>query len=125
MSETPQPTCPCVLFARATEWAALAGARWLGRDDQDAAETAQRGCRKDSLARTPDADREVVVRAADRGGDRRRHVAVLNQLDPSARGADLLDQVVVTRPFEHDRRDVVHVAPERVRDRGDVLGHRA
>src|SRR3954471_21973278 len=32
--------CPCVLFARATEWAALAGARWLGRDDQDAAEEA-------------------------------------------------------------------------------------
>jgi fructose-1,6-bisphosphatase II len=29
-----------VLFARATEWAALAGARWLGRDDQDAAEEA-------------------------------------------------------------------------------------
>jgi fructose-1,6-bisphosphatase II len=32
--------CPCALFARATEWAALASARWLGRDDQDAAEEA-------------------------------------------------------------------------------------
>jgi fructose-1,6-bisphosphatase II len=32
--------CPCVLFSRATEWAALASARWLGRDDQDAAEEA-------------------------------------------------------------------------------------
>ena len=40
MSETPIGICPCVLFARATEWAALAGARWLGRDDQDAAEEA-------------------------------------------------------------------------------------
>jgi fructose-1,6-bisphosphatase/sedoheptulose 1,7-bisphosphatase-like protein len=28
------------MFARATEWAALASARWLGRDDQDAAEEA-------------------------------------------------------------------------------------
>ena len=37
------PTCPCALFARATEWAALAGARWLGRDDQDAAEEAAEG----------------------------------------------------------------------------------
>ena len=44
MSEAePQRTCPCVLFARATEWAALAGARWLGRDDQDAAEKATEG----------------------------------------------------------------------------------
>jgi fructose-1,6-bisphosphatase II len=32
--------CPCALFARATEWAALASARWLGRDNQDAAEEA-------------------------------------------------------------------------------------
>ncbi len=40
MSDTALDICPCVLFARATEWAALAGARWLGRDDQDAAEEA-------------------------------------------------------------------------------------
>ena len=40
MSSAPLHICPCVLFARATEWAALAGARWLGRDDQDAAEEA-------------------------------------------------------------------------------------
>ena len=40
MSDVPLDICPCALFARATEWAALAGARWLGRDDQDAAEEA-------------------------------------------------------------------------------------
>jgi fructose-1,6-bisphosphatase II len=40
MSETALSVCPCALFARATEWAALASARWLGRDDQDAAEEA-------------------------------------------------------------------------------------
>ena len=40
MSDTPLKTCPCALFARSTEWAALAAARWLGRDDQDAAEEA-------------------------------------------------------------------------------------
>jgi fructose-1,6-bisphosphatase II len=40
VSEAPLDICPCALFARATEWAALAGARWLGRDDQDAAEEA-------------------------------------------------------------------------------------
>ena len=32
--------CPCALFSRATEWAALASARWLGRDDEGAAEEA-------------------------------------------------------------------------------------
>jgi fructose-1,6-bisphosphatase II len=35
--------CPCALFARSTEWAALAAARWLGRDDQDGAEDAAEG----------------------------------------------------------------------------------
>ena len=45
------------------------------------------------------------------------HVAVLDQLDPRAGRADLLDQVVVPRPVEDDRRDVVDHAAERVRDR--------
>ena len=40
MSAAHPESCRCALFARATEWAALAGARWLGRDDQDAAEEA-------------------------------------------------------------------------------------
>jgi fructose-1,6-bisphosphatase II len=36
----PRRPCRCETYARATEWAALAGARWLGRADQEAAETA-------------------------------------------------------------------------------------
>ena len=35
-----RPPCLCVHYARVTERAALAGARWLGRDDQDGAEEA-------------------------------------------------------------------------------------
>ena len=31
-------TCLCTQYAKATEWAALAGARWLGRADEQAAE---------------------------------------------------------------------------------------
>lgn len=46
-------TCPCALFARATEWAALAGARWLGRDDQLAAEDAAEGAMLAGLAGLP------------------------------------------------------------------------
>jgi fructose-1,6-bisphosphatase II len=33
-------TCLCTQYAKATEWAALAGARWLGRADEEAAEEA-------------------------------------------------------------------------------------
>ena len=40
VSDARARACPCALFARATERAALAGARWLGRADQDAAEEA-------------------------------------------------------------------------------------
>ena len=53
MSETPVGICPCPLFARATEWAALAGARWLGRDDQDAAEEAAEVAMLAGLAELP------------------------------------------------------------------------
>ena len=53
MSETPLPTCPCALFARATEWAALAGARWLGRDDEAAAAGAAEGAMMSGLSQLP------------------------------------------------------------------------
>ena len=60
MSEEPRTTCPCALFARATEWAALAGARWLGRADQDAAEEAAEGAMLAGLAELP-IDGAVVI----------------------------------------------------------------
>ena len=53
MSEARAETCPCALFARATEWAALAAARWLGRDDQEAAEEAAEGAMLAGLAELP------------------------------------------------------------------------
>ncbi len=58
--------CPCALFARATEWAALAGARWLGRADQDAAEEAAEGAMLAGLAQLP-IDGTVVMGARDGG----------------------------------------------------------
>jgi fructose-1,6-bisphosphatase II len=53
VTETPRNVCPCSLFARATEWAALAAARWLGRDDQDAAEQAAEVAMHAGLAELP------------------------------------------------------------------------
>jgi fructose-1,6-bisphosphatase II len=60
MSEQRLETCPCALFVRATEWAALAGARWLGRDDQDAAEDAAEGAMSAGLAELPISGKIVI-----------------------------------------------------------------
>jgi fructose-1,6-bisphosphatase II len=58
--EEQRPTCPCALFARTTEWAALAGARWLGRADQDAAEDAAEGAMLAGLSELP-IDGTIVI----------------------------------------------------------------
>jgi fructose-1,6-bisphosphatase II len=60
VNEEQRPGCPCALFARATEWAALAGARWLGRADQDAAEDAAEGAMLAGLAGLP-IDGTIVI----------------------------------------------------------------
>src|SRR5581483_2903849 len=86
-----------------------------------AAEAAERSGTEDRLARPADPDREVVVRAADRAGDGGGDRAVLDQLDPGTGGADLLDQVVVAGPVEHDRGDVAGVAAVPPGDRADVV----
>jgi fructose-1,6-bisphosphatase II len=52
--------CLCEAFARPTERAALAAARWLGRADQDAAEEAAASGMSGSLARLPIAGRIVI-----------------------------------------------------------------
>ena len=44
----------CTRYARATEWAALAGARWLGRADEEAAEEAAANGMKAALDRSTD-----------------------------------------------------------------------
>ncbi len=52
--------CRCETYARATEWAALAGARWLGRADQEAAETAS-GAAMAAALETFEIDGRVVI----------------------------------------------------------------
>jgi fructose-1,6-bisphosphatase II len=52
--------CLCAQYARATEWAALAGARWLGRADEDAAEEAAASGMKASLDEMP-IEGDVVI----------------------------------------------------------------
>jgi fructose-1,6-bisphosphatase II len=41
--------CLCTNYAKATEWAALAGARWLGRADEEAAEEAAAAAMRSAL----------------------------------------------------------------------------
>ena len=54
--------CLCTRYARATEWAALAGARWLGRADEDAAEAAAANGMRAALDQMP-VDGQVVIGA--------------------------------------------------------------
>jgi fructose-1,6-bisphosphatase II len=54
--------CLCTRYARATEWAALAGARWLGRADEEAAETAAANGMKAALDQLP-IDGQIVIGA--------------------------------------------------------------
>ena len=54
------PDCLCTRYARATEWAALAGARWLGRADVEAAEEAAANGMKAALDQMP-VDGRIVI----------------------------------------------------------------
>ena len=54
--------CLCTRYARATEWAALAGARWLGRADEEAAEEAAASGMKSALDEMP-VDGRIVIGA--------------------------------------------------------------
>ena len=58
--------CICTRYSRATEWAALAGARWLGRADEEAAEEAAASGMRAALDELP-IDGRVVIGA--RAGD--------------------------------------------------------
>jgi len=58
--------CICMRYSRATEWAALAGARWLGRADEEAAEEAAASGMRAALDELP-IDGRVVIGA--RAGD--------------------------------------------------------
>jgi fructose-1,6-bisphosphatase II len=53
-------SCLCTRYAKATEWAALAGARWLGRADEEAAEDAAAAGMRAALGELPISGRVVI-----------------------------------------------------------------
>jgi len=59
-AEQERPQCQCETFARVTERAALAGARWLGRADMRAAEEAAFSGARVALERMPISGRIVI-----------------------------------------------------------------
>jgi fructose-1,6-bisphosphatase II len=59
-----RPPCQCESFARVTEQAALAGARWLGRADKEAAEEAAFSGARLALEQLP-VDGRIVIGAAE------------------------------------------------------------
>jgi fructose-1,6-bisphosphatase II len=56
-----RPPCPCIHYPRVTERAALAAARWLGRDDQDGAEEAAATGMRFGLEAMPVSGRVVIA----------------------------------------------------------------
>jgi fructose-1,6-bisphosphatase II len=62
VNETERPPCLCESYARATEGAALACARWLGRADIDGAEEATFSAMREQLEELP-IDGNVVIGA--------------------------------------------------------------
>ena len=61
-AETPAGSgyCLCESYARVTERAALGGARWLGRDDQEAAREAAYSGLRNALEQMPISARVVI-----------------------------------------------------------------
>jgi fructose-1,6-bisphosphatase II len=60
--EAPRPLCRCESYARVTERAALAGARWLGRADQESADRAASSGMRLALEQFP-IDGRIVIGA--------------------------------------------------------------
>ncbi len=60
MSDVPQPLCRCEAYVAATERAAVAAGRWLGRGDVHGAEAAAAQAMKDALDALPIEGRVVV-----------------------------------------------------------------
>ena len=89
-----------------------------------AAEAAQGGRREHALGRAADPHDGVDAGAGDGARDRRREVAVADQLDPGAGRADLGDERLVARPLQDDDRDVVDAAAQGRRDPAQVLRRR-
>ncbi len=58
------------------------------------------------------------------GRDAGREVAVADQPDARAGRADIVDQLLVPRPIEHDDDQVLDVALEAAGDRAQVVGYR-
>ena len=61
--------------------------------------------------------------ADDGGGDAGRQVAVADQLDARAGGADVFNERLVSGPIEDDHHQILHAAAERLCDRAEVEAH--
>ena len=89
-----------------------------------AVEAPHRDGREHALRRPAGAHHGMDAGAGHRRDDRRRQVAIADQLDPRASGADVGNQLGVPGPVEHGDDQVVDVAGQRPRDGPQVVGDR-
>jgi len=66
----------------------------------------------------------MYAAANDGGGNTRRQVAVADQANASARGANLVDQLRVPRPIEHDDDEIFDPAAVCLRNRPKIEANR-
>ena len=96
----------------------------LGRDEASlhaAVQAAQGRGGEYALGRAADPHEGMHVRAADGRRDAGREVAVADQPDARAGASDVLDQLLVARPVEHDDDQVGHRAVQPLRNRVEIL----
>ena len=101
----------------------------LGLVDDEAREdlavqAAHRRRGQHALGRAARPHDRVHTGADDRRGDAGRQVAVADQADARAGGADVGDELLVPLTIEHDHDEIVDVAAEAARNRLQVVRHR-
>src|SRR4029077_3747780 len=88
------------------------------------AQAAEGGGGEHAFGRATRTHDRVHVGSGDRDGERSHEIAVLDELDPCARGTHVVDELFVPRTVEDDDGQVAHVAIERLRDDLEILGDR-
>src|SRR5207237_6120831 len=86
-----------------------------------AVQASHRGRREDAFRRASGAHHRVHARTDDRRGDARGEIAVANQADARAGGADVVDQLLVPIAVEDDDDEIFDAASEASRDVLQVL----
>ena len=89
-----------------------------------AVEAAHGGRGQNAFGRAADTHHGVHAGTDDCGGNAGGKIAVAYQPDPCASGADVVNQLLVARPIQHDDHEVLDLTAQAASDRLQVVGRR-